>query len=185
MNALVVAMKSFAMLFEDRKLILQRGGIAVNVTGIAILRHQLERHLLSIASDQQGNMGLLDSFGLVDRAPYHVRFSLKRGFFLCPHRKEDLKGFVQPEVGQMYYHLSIEKALDQLSIYLQELDRQGSFHIPNPRLSAQFFLALLQGQIVERARLGIEPSPTSAEIEQHIDACVTFFLAAHPVDRPA
>ncbi|HTK05989.1 MAG TPA: TetR/AcrR family transcriptional regulator C-terminal domain-containing protein [Ktedonobacteraceae bacterium] len=92
---------------------------------------------------------------------------------------------MQPEVGQMYYHLSIEKALDQLSIYLQELDRQGSFHIPNPRLSAQFFLALLQGQIVERARLGIEPSPTSAEIEQHIDACVTFFLAAHPVDRPA
>jgi TetR/AcrR family transcriptional regulator, mexJK operon transcriptional repressor len=59
-----------------------------------------------------------------------------------------------PEVGQMYYHLSFEKALDRLSMYFQELDRQGSFHIP---------------------------APTSEEIEHHIDACVTFFLAAHHV----
>lgn len=90
-----------------------------------------------------------------------------------------------PEVGRMYYHLSIEKALDRLSVYLQELDRQGSFHIPNPRLSAQFFLTILQGQVIERARLGVEPAPTNEEVEQHIDACVTFFLAAHHVNHPA
>jgi hypothetical protein len=32
--------------------------IAVNVTGITILCHQLECDLLTIASNQQGNMGL-------------------------------------------------------------------------------------------------------------------------------
>ena len=58
-----------------------------------------------------------------------------------------------PEVGRMYYHLTVEKALDRLSAYLQELDRQGSLHIPDPHLSAQAFLTLLQGQIIERARL--------------------------------
>ncbi len=88
-----------------------------------------------------------------------------------------------PEVGQMYYHLSVEKALDRLGAYFEELDRQESLHIPDPRLSAQLFLTLLQGQLIERARLGAEPAPTSEEIEQHIDACVTFFLAAHQVNR--
>lgn len=89
-----------------------------------------------------------------------------------------------PEVGQMYYHLTIEQALDRLSTYFQELDRQGSLHIPNPHFSAQAFLTLLQGQIIERARLGAGPTPTSEEIEQHIHACVTFFLAAHHANRP-
>lgn len=95
MNALVVAAKSFAMLFGYRELVLQCGWIAVNITGIAILRHELERDLLSIASDQQGNMGLLDSLGLVDCAPYRVRRSFKRGFFLCPHREENVNRFAQ------------------------------------------------------------------------------------------
>lgn len=89
-----------------------------------------------------------------------------------------------PEVGRMYYHRH-EKVLDRLSVYLQEVDRQGSLHIPDPRLSAQLFLTLMQGQVVERARLRVEPAPTSEEIEQHIDACLTFFLIAHHVDRPA
>jgi TetR/AcrR family transcriptional repressor of mexJK operon len=88
-----------------------------------------------------------------------------------------------PEVGQMYYHLIVEKALDRLSAYFEELDRQESLHIPDPRLSAQLFLTLLQGQIIERARLGAGPAPTSEEIELHIDACVTFFFAAHQVSR--
>lgn len=84
-----------------------------------------------------------------------------------------------PEVGRIYYHLTIEKALDRLSVYFQELDRQESFYIPDPHLSAQFFLTLLQGQVIERARLGVGPTLTSEEIEHHIDACVTFFLTAH------
>jgi hypothetical protein len=84
----------------------------------------------------------------------------------------------------MYYRLSVEKALDRLSAYLQELDRQESLHIPDPHFSGQAFLSLLQGQIIERARLGAGPAPTSEEIEHHIDACVTFFLAAHHVNRP-
>lgn len=84
-----------------------------------------------------------------------------------------------PEVGRMYYRLSVEKALDRLSTYLQELDQQERLHVPDPRLSAQAFLALLQGQLIERACLGAGPSPTDEELERHIDACVTFFLAAH------
>jgi AcrR family transcriptional regulator len=77
-----------------------------------------------------------------------------------------------PEAGQMYYQLNMEKPLDRLSLYFQDL------HISDPRRSAQFFLTLLQGPFLEQARLGGEPAPTSEALEQHIDACVTFFLAA-------
>jgi AcrR family transcriptional regulator len=88
-----------------------------------------------------------------------------------------------PEVGQMYYHLRVEKRPDLLIAYLQELDRKGILHVPHPQLSAYTFLVSLQGQFIERARLGAIPAPTSEEIEQHIDACVTFFLAAHQANR--
>jgi TetR/AcrR family transcriptional repressor of mexJK operon len=88
-----------------------------------------------------------------------------------------------PEVGRMYDHL-FEKAIDRLSVYFQELDQQGILQVSSPRFSAQAFLSLLQGQFVERARLGIVPAPTNEEIEQHVVECVTFFLAAHHVNLP-
>jgi TetR/AcrR family transcriptional repressor of mexJK operon len=90
-----------------------------------------------------------------------------------------------PEVGQMYYRLNIEKALEPLSAYLQGLDRQGSLHIPDPRFSAQTFLTLLSGQLIERARLGVEPTPDRAAIEQHVEASVALFLAAHRANPSA
>jgi len=88
-----------------------------------------------------------------------------------------------PEVGRTYDHLS-EKALDRLTIYLQELDQQEILQVPQPRFSAQAFLSLLQGPFIERARLGETPAPTNEEIEQHIAACVAFFLAAHSINHP-
>lgn len=85
-----------------------------------------------------------------------------------------------PEVGRMYYHLT-QKA-ERLSSYLQELAQQGVLQVPDPAHSAQAFVALLQGQIIERVRLGVDPAPTDTEIEQHIDRCVTLFLQAHQVE---
>ncbi|GHO89668.1 TetR/AcrR family transcriptional regulator [Dictyobacter formicarum] len=88
-----------------------------------------------------------------------------------------------PEVGRMYYQLNVEKVRDRLSQYFQELDQQGRLHIPDPDFSAQAFLTLLQGPLIERARLGVGPVPTKEIIEQHVDACVSFFLAAHQIKR--
>ncbi|QBD80287.1 TetR family transcriptional regulator [Ktedonosporobacter rubrisoli] len=87
-----------------------------------------------------------------------------------------------PEVGQMYYHLRYEKVVEPLSRYFTQLDQQGSLHIPDPASSARVFLSLLQGTIIERLRLGVEPMSSDEEISKHIEACVAFFLAAH---RPA
>lgn len=88
-----------------------------------------------------------------------------------------------PEVGRMYYQLNFEKSLAALSNYLQEQDQRGNLQVPDPHRSAQAFLALLQGQMIEQARLGAGPVPTDEEIEQHIDACVELFLAAHQTNH--
>jgi AcrR family transcriptional regulator len=88
-----------------------------------------------------------------------------------------------PEVGRMYYQLNFEKSLEALSKYLEEQDQKGILQIPHPHRSAQAFLALLQGQMLEQARLRAGPTPTDEEIEQHVDACVALFLAAHRIKR--
>jgi TetR/AcrR family transcriptional repressor of mexJK operon len=82
-----------------------------------------------------------------------------------------------PEVGRMYYRMTLQTPL--LSNYLQGLAQQGILHVPDPTRSAQAFVSLLQGQIVEQVRLGVSSAPTEEEIEQHIDYCVTLFLQAH------
>jgi TetR/AcrR family transcriptional repressor of mexJK operon len=84
-----------------------------------------------------------------------------------------------PEVGHMYYQMTQQSPL--LSSYLQGLAQQGILHVPDPPRSAQAFVSLLQGQIVERVRLGVSPAPTEEEIEQHIDHCVALFLRAHQI----
>jgi TetR/AcrR family transcriptional repressor of mexJK operon len=114
-----------------------------------------------------------------------VRFA----FFLNPEEValyRVIMGAIEhfPEVGRMYYQLHFEKALNPLAAYLQELDQNEILRVPDPHFSAQAFLDLLQGQFIERARLGADTAPTDEEIERHIDACVTLFLAAHQVNRP-
>jgi hypothetical protein len=69
-NAIVVAPDSLAMLFEHREFVLKRGKITRHVTGIAVLRHQFQRDLLTTACNQQGNVRFLDAFGLIDSSMY-------------------------------------------------------------------------------------------------------------------
>ncbi len=93
MDAFVIASDGFAVLLEDGKFVLNSRYIAPDMAGIAILRDQFERDLLSAPGDQQRNMGCLHAFGLIDRATYPVIFAFKDGLFLAPHAEHDLDNF--------------------------------------------------------------------------------------------
>jgi AcrR family transcriptional regulator len=86
----------------------------------------------------------------------------------------------------LYRHFRGKDVLFQAVIQhlCSQLDHQEILYIPDPYLSAQYFLTLLQGPLIEQVRLGAGPAPTSEEIEQHITNCVTFFLAAHDTNHP-
>ena len=79
------------MLLENRKFTRKSLVIKVSdITGICILRNQLECHLLAASANQQGNMWFLYTLGLVDSAIYMIIFTLEHSLFLCPHCQDDL-----------------------------------------------------------------------------------------------
>src|SRR5260370_29376514 len=95
MNTLVITSNGLAMLFEHGKLLLHGGRIITHVAGIGILRHQLERHLLTITPDQQRNMWLLDALGLVNGTTHLVIGALEVCLLLSPQRPDDLNRLAQ------------------------------------------------------------------------------------------
>src|SRR5260370_12261365 len=95
MNTLVITSHGLAMLFEHGKLLLHGGRIITHVAGIGILRHQLERHLLTITPDQQRNMWLLDALGLVNGTTHLVIGALEVCLLLSPQRPDDLNRLAQ------------------------------------------------------------------------------------------
>src|SRR5258706_10836711 len=76
MNTLVITSHGLAMLFEHGKLLLHAGRVIAHIAGIGVLRHQLERHLLAVATDQQRNMWLLDALGLVNGTTHLIILAL-------------------------------------------------------------------------------------------------------------
>src|SRR5258706_11407321 len=94
-DALVIASDGRAVFFEHGELLLDGLQIAVDITGIAILRDQFERHFLATAANQQGDMRFLHTFGLVDGTAYLVKVAFKDRFFLGPHSQNHLHRFAQ------------------------------------------------------------------------------------------
>ena len=81
--------------FEYGELVFDRFQVAKYITGISELRNQFEGHLFATTTDQDGDMRLLDSLGLVDRAVYLVVFSLENCFFLSPHGQDHLHSLTE------------------------------------------------------------------------------------------
>src|SRR6266851_5895363 len=95
MNTLVITSHGLAMLFEHGKLLLYASRIISHVAGIGVLRHQLERHLLPVATDQQRNMCLLDALGLINGTTHLIILTFKGGLLLSPQRPDDLNRLAQ------------------------------------------------------------------------------------------
>src|SRR5258706_12444800 len=95
MDALVITSYGLAMVFEHSKLLLHGGRIITHIAGVGMLRHQLERPLLTIAPDQQRGMWLLDALGLIDGTMHLIIFALEVRLLLSPHRQQDLDRLTQ------------------------------------------------------------------------------------------
>ena len=81
------------MLFEHRKLVCESGGITKHVTGIAVLRHELEGDLLAVTTNHQGDMGKLHPFGLIDCTMHLIIRPFKGSLLLRPYGNQDLDCF--------------------------------------------------------------------------------------------
>src|SRR5712692_2482337 len=95
MNTLVITSHGLAMLFEHGKLLLHAGRIITHIASVGVLRHQLERHLLTIAPDQQRDVRLLDALGLINGTTHLIILAFKGGLLLSPQRPDHLNRLAQ------------------------------------------------------------------------------------------
>src|SRR6516165_1356080 len=71
-----------------------------NITGIGELSNKLECDFFATTTNEQRDVWLLYSFGLVNRTTNLIIFPFKHGFILCPHGKNDLDRF--PQITQAF-----------------------------------------------------------------------------------
>ena len=91
-----------------------------------------------------------------------------------------------PSVSKAVLVNGLETYLDRLGSYLDDLTQAGKLAIDQPRVAAELFLTLVQGQLRTRSAIGaadISPARRKAHVAQAIDA----FLRVYPLppDKPA
>lgn len=87
-----------------------------------------------------------------------------------------------PELGEIYYRSGPALAAAGLADYLQDQTRRGVMSVPEPRIAAEQFFAMLGGHLQIRALLGIEPRPAADKIDAYIDNAVRMLLGAIKAD---
>src|SRR5262249_14619463 len=79
-DSVVIAADILAVLFDDSELPLKSFEVEVaDIAGVAVLRDEFKCDLLATSTDEQGNVRLLHTFRLVDRAMYLVVSAFKNG----------------------------------------------------------------------------------------------------------
>ena len=115
-----------------------------------------------------------------------IHEDLERGARLQRLAENYLKGCLRPEslALQRIAYLEAGKDLGQVfarqftDTALAVMTRQFSMlKTPEPKLDAEIFLAMVQGQLHERALLGAAPEPTAKRIREMTAHAVKVFLA--------
>ena len=84
-----------------------------------------------------------------------------------------------PELGRAFYEGGPALMRDKLSAYLARAEAQGKLTLGDPRLAAQQFLAMLRCEHHLRSVIGLEATPTAAELRRIVAAATDMFLRAY------
>lgn len=84
-----------------------------------------------------------------------------------------------PDVGQTIFDRGPRVIHQALASYLQRWQRTGALRIDNPHAAAVQFVALCQGDLVTRARLGILAYPVDEQVRETVKHAVRTFVRAY------
>jgi AcrR family transcriptional regulator len=84
-----------------------------------------------------------------------------------------------PDIGQMIFDRGPRVLHDAIASYLERWDRSGALRIDDARAAAVQFLALCQGDLVLRSRLGILTYPADEQVRETVSRAVRTFVRAH------
>lgn len=89
-----------------------------------------------------------------------------------------------PEIAREYWSLGPARSRKLLGEYLQTQALAGAIVLRDPHLAATEFIALIQGDFVIRAELGIEPAPAPEKRVAVVRGAVQLFLGAYGAPAP-
>lgn len=84
-----------------------------------------------------------------------------------------------PDIGQMIFDSGPRVLYDAIGAHLERWDRSGALRIDDTRAAAVEFLALCQGDLVSRGRLGILTYPVDEQVRETVRRAVRTFVRAY------
>jgi TetR/AcrR family transcriptional repressor of mexJK operon len=88
-----------------------------------------------------------------------------------------------PQLGEVFWRAGPERTRAQIEEFLRHADAAGTLAVPNPRLAAEQFIALLRGDIHQRQLLRVDSTVDQVERAAAADAAVATFLKAFGTAR--
>jgi len=83
-----------------------------------------------------------------------------------------------PELGDLFYERGPGLTVERLTQYLADASGRGELHCDDPAMAARLFLGAVVSQFHLRRLVQSKwKSPTTGEIDRHIQAAVSMFLA--------
>ena len=99
--------------------------------------------------------------------------------FICLHRHVLAEVARFPEIGREIFERGPIVTHDAIASYLERCHRSGVLRIDDTRPSAVQFVALCQGDLLARARLGILTSPVDEQVRETVRRAVWTFMRAY------
>ncbi|MEH6461741.1 TetR/AcrR family transcriptional regulator [Chitinimonas sp. JJ19] len=84
----------------------------------------------------------------------------------------------QPEASMAFFQEGPDKAISMVAQYLAQVDAAGVLRIPQPRLAADLFLAMLQGESLIRLQLGL-PALDASYLADQLEEAVQMMLCRY------
>jgi AcrR family transcriptional regulator len=84
-----------------------------------------------------------------------------------------------PEIGRLVFERGTLALQDFVASHLRRWNAEGALRIDDPRSAAIAFVALCQGDLVIRTRLGVLEQPVDIQIRETVDRAVSIFVRAH------
>jgi AcrR family transcriptional regulator len=94
------------------------------------------------------------------------------------------EGLRFPEIAAAFFASGPEAVYAVLVPALARFDAEGVIDCPDPRLTAEQFLAMVRGDLHMRVSCGLVPAPSDAEIERQVSHAVRIFVHGIALQPP-
>jgi TetR/AcrR family transcriptional regulator, mexJK operon transcriptional repressor len=98
---------------------------------------------------------------------------------VCLHRHTMAEVARLPDLGRAIFERGPRVTHDAIASYLTRCDREGALRIDDARAAAVQFLALCQGDLVSRSRLGVLDPPVEDAVRDTVRRAVQTFVRAY------